>query len=68
MDDPFVTMAHVRAANLCSRGLRDWLKRYQLDQATFLRGEYRASDIEATGDALGTRVAALARAEQENAT
>lgn len=63
MNDPLVTMAHVRAANLCSRGLRDWLKRYGLDQATFLRGEYPASVIEATGDALGMRVAAIARAE-----
>lgn len=63
MSDPFVTIAHVRAANLCSRGLREWLKRYQLDYMRFLRGEYRASEIEATRDALGLRVAQIARSE-----
>lgn len=63
MNDPFVTIAHVRASKLCSRGLRDWLKRYDLDYMTFLRGEYRASQIEATQDALGLKVAAIARQE-----
>ena len=63
MSDPKVTMVHVRAAKLCSRGLREWLGRYKLDYITFLRGEYPASVIEATGDELGTRVAAIARAE-----
>jgi hypothetical protein len=63
MNDPFVTIAHVRASQLCARGLREWLKRYNLDYMRFLRGEYRASEIEATQDALGIKVAAFARKE-----
>lgn len=63
MADPIVRVEHIRKAKLCSRGVRAWAQRHQLDYMTFLRHGYPASVLEATGDALGARVAAIARAE-----
>lgn len=56
-------MAHVRAARLCARGARALARRYGLDWSAFLRHGIPASELEATGDALAQRVAALARKE-----
>lgn len=61
MSDPVVTVTHLRAAHLCSRGARQWLARHGLDYSTFLKQGYPASVIEDTGDALGKMVAAIAR-------
>lgn len=63
MDDPIVRMSHVRKARLCARGVRAWAQRHGFDYMTFLNHGYPASVLEATGDALGIRVAAIARAE-----
>lgn len=63
MSDPLVTIEHVRQARLCARGARQWFTRHDLDYAHFLNHGYPASVIEATGDALGCKVAAVARAE-----
>lgn len=63
MTDPIVRVEHIRKAKLCARGVRAWAKRHGLDYMTFLNQGYPASVIEAKGDALGIRVAAIARAE-----
>lgn len=65
MSDPLVTIEHVRQAQLCARGARQWFTRHGLDYAQFLNHGYPASVIEATGDALGCRVAEVARIEAE---
>lgn len=48
-----IRMKHVRAANLCSRGAREWFRRYGLDYNVFLTEGYPESVILGTGDALG---------------
>lgn len=53
---------------MCARGVRAWAQRYGFDYMVFLRDGYPASAIEAVGDALGSKVAAVARAEQEGKT
>jgi hypothetical protein len=63
MDDPIVRVEHIRKAKLCARGVRAWAKRHGFDYMTFLTNGYPASAIEATGDALGMRVASIARAD-----
>lgn len=61
--DPIVRVEHIRKARMCSRGARMWAQRHGLDYMTFVTQGYPASVIEATGDALGRQVAAIARAE-----
>jgi hypothetical protein len=61
--DPIVRIEHIRKARMCSRGARMWAQRHGLDYMTFLNQGYPASVLEATGDALGKQVAAIARAE-----
>lgn len=65
MNDPIVTIEHIRKARMCSRGARMWFARNGLDYMTFLTQGYPASVIEATGDALGKQVAAIARSEED---
>lgn len=60
-----VTMRHVRAARMCSRGARRFFERYGLDWSTFLREGLPAETIEATGDAMALRVTRVARDEAE---
>lgn len=59
-----VTMKHVRAAKMCSRGTRDFFKRHNLDWDTFIKSGIPAEDLEATKDAMATRVAEIARGRQ----
>ena len=67
--DPQVRIEHVRkTGGMCARGVRTWLVRHGFDYAVFLRDGYPASAIEAVGDALGSKVAAVARAEQKGET
>ncbi len=54
-----------KAGGMCARGARAWAQRHGFDYMVFLRDGYPASAIEAVGDALGCRVAAVARAEQQ---
>lgn len=56
-----VTMKHVRSIELCSRGTRAWFAKYDLDYNTFLEQGLPVEVIEATGDAIGKRVAQVAR-------
>jgi hypothetical protein len=59
--DPLVTMQHVRAAHMCSRGARAFFERHGLDWRKFLTQGLPASTIEATGDAMARKVAEVAR-------
>lgn len=61
--DPIVKIEHVRKALMCSRGARAWAQRHGFNYMHFLVIGYPASAVEATGDALGIKVAALARAD-----
>jgi hypothetical protein len=63
--DPIVTVAHIKKARLCTRGARTWANRHGFDYMKFLHEGCPASVIEATGDSLGRRVAAIARREAE---
>lgn len=66
MDDStlIVTIHDVHAAGMCSRGAREWFKRYGLDYSAFLRGEITADQLLATGNALAQRVVEVARARR----
>lgn len=65
MSDPIVKIEHARKIGMCSRGVRQWFEVNGLDYPKFLRDGLPASELEATGNALATKVAAVAR-EQEN--
>lgn len=60
-----VRVEHLRAARLCSRGARMWFAQHGLDYMHFIREGYPIEVIEATNDALGLHVAAIAREEAE---
>lgn len=65
-DNPQVTMSHVRAAKLCSRGTREWFKSNNLSFDEFLTGGLPAKTLLATGDELAARVVEQARKEANN--
>lgn len=52
-----VTIVDVREVDLCVRGARNWFASHSLDFRVFLIEGYPIEVIEATGDALGKRVA-----------
>lgn len=56
-----VTMRHIRAAGLCSRGARAFFQRHGLDWSRFLREGIAAAELEATGDVMALRVVEIAR-------
>lgn len=58
-----VRIDHIRAANFCRRGAQAWFKKYNLSWAEFLENGLPVETIEATGDALAFRVAAIVRQE-----
>jgi hypothetical protein len=60
-DDVTVTMEHVRAARMCSRGARVFFERHGLDWQRFLAEGLPAKQIEATGDAMALKVVEVAR-------
>lgn len=59
--DPLVTLAHARSVAYCSRGMRAFFAQHGLDWTEFLRHGLPASVLEATGDAMAIRAAAVAR-------
>lgn len=63
MSEPIATMAHVRAAGFCAKGVRALARRHHLDLQRFCREGLPVSALEATGDALCIAVAAKAREE-----
>jgi hypothetical protein len=67
MSEPLVTLAHVRALNYCSRGLRAFFLSKGLDWNTFRTTGLPADVIEATGDDMAIKAAALARQEAADA-
>lgn len=64
MNDPQVTVDHVRACRLCTRGARAWFKKHGLNYGTFLRAGYPASVLEKTGDGFALTVVGKAREMQ----
>ncbi len=63
-----VTMEHVRIAKLCSRGARAWFRHHGLDYITFIKDGLPVEVIEGTNDALGRKVADIARAHAAGET
>lgn len=61
-----VRIEHVRECNLCVRGARQWFKSHGLDFQVFLNQGYPVEVIEGTRDALGLKVASIAREEAED--
>lgn len=59
-----ITMRHVRAAGMCSRGARAFAQRHDLDMARFLRDGIPAEQLEATGDAMAIKLVEIARGQQ----
>lgn len=62
-NDVVVKVEHLRKARMCSRGARAWAQRYGIDYVKFLQEGISATELEATGDALGMKLAAVAREE-----
>ena len=56
-----VTVKHIRAANLCARGARQWFTARGLDYNEFLTRGLPISRVDAIGDALAKQVADAAR-------
>ena len=50
MSDVIVTMKHIRAANMCSGGPREFFKKHDLDWNDFLKNGIPAEKLEATKD------------------
>lgn len=62
--DLIITMRHVRAAKMCSRGGRAFAQRHGLDWDRFLRDGIPASELAATGDAMALKLLEVARGQQ----
>ncbi len=66
MTNAIVSMRHIRAANLCAGGTRDWFRRQGFDWNDFLQNGITVEKMESTGDPLALRVTAIAREEAAN--
>jgi hypothetical protein len=66
VNEPRVTMRHMRQAGYCSRGCRAFFARHGLDWTGFLKGGIEAGALEATGDAMAVNVAGIARREADD--
>jgi len=60
-----VTSRHLAAAQLCSRGARQWFALHKLDYTEFVCRGIPASRLEALHDALADKVVRVAREELE---
>ena len=58
-----VTMKHIRQADLCAKGAREWFASHGFDWGDFLENGKDADELDATGDALAHQVTAIARQE-----
>lgn len=58
-----VYIQHIRAADLCARGARQWFEFHGFSWQDFLDNGKAAEELEATGDAFAFAVTAIARAE-----
>lgn len=61
-----VFMRHIRAANLCAGGTREWFVRHGFDWADFIANGMPIEKMEGTGDPLALRVTTQARLEAEH--
>ena len=62
MSEPLiVTVAHLRAAKMCSRGARVWFEKRGWDWQAFLKNGLPAEQFEATGDAMAIQLVEVAR-------
>lgn len=57
-------MKHMRLARYCSRGVRDFFARHELDYNKFLVEGIDAEELLATGDAMALAVVEEARGER----
>lgn len=57
-------MADVRAARMCSRGVRAFFDRHGLNWEQFLSEGIPVEQVEATGDFMALQVAEVARGRQ----
>lgn len=57
----YLSLKYCRVLKYCMFGVRRFCIRYDLDFKKLSRGEMRVEEFEKTGDALGIRVAELAR-------
>lgn len=58
-----VHVRHVRAAMLCTRGMREWLTHHGFEISDFVRDGLPVETLEATGDEFALRACAVARKE-----
>lgn len=59
-------MRDVRAAGMCSRGVRLWFKRYNLSWEDFLKNGIESEKVSATGCAMGQKVVDVAEQRRGN--
>jgi hypothetical protein len=59
-----VTIQDLRASRLCFQGARPWFRRHGLDWQQFLAHGLDAEVLIRTGDALASRVIAIAEARE----
>jgi hypothetical protein len=63
---PTVFMRHIRAANLCAGGTREWFIGHGFDWADFIANGMAIEKMEATGDPLALRVTTVVRQEMNH--
>lgn len=59
-----VTMRHIRAAKMCSRGACAFFKRHNLDWSSFLKNGIPEEELIATGDAMALQVVEVANGQR----
>ena len=64
-DGPFFFMEDIRAAKMCSKGTRAFFKRHGLDWDTFLKEGLPVTKLEEIDDAMGHKVAGVARGRKQ---
>jgi len=57
----YAGIKHCRVLKYCLFGVKRWCTRYDIDFKKLARCEIPVEELEATGDAMGKHVAALAR-------
>lgn len=61
-----VTIQHMRKAELCSQGAREWFAFQGLSWMDFLENGISADKLDALNDAIANQVSAIARQEAED--
>lgn len=67
MSGAIVTIEHCRSIGYCARGMRSFFAHHGLDWQQFRERGLPAEQIEATGDAMAIRAAAVAREKHQEA-